>query len=281
MTKRILCYSILSLFIILSSCTLQTNLISSNISSENISSLTVSDAISSEIESNTNSKINSENSQKTANASSTQENKNGRKYNSDGKLLIYSNKNSISPDFAKIYSTVEQLYKASKNIIYGTVKKVKRHKVYGFENSLYTFNVEKSYKGSIKVKSDITVVCSGAWVPYKQAKIHINPKIFKGYSKEELSNAVVNMNSSGSAPAPLENDRYVLFLGDTSKDEKYCPAGGYIEELFFMGRFYYVGNNLTRYKPDKEQNFYQLNQKKKVKEVFSLDELETLINSYK
>lgn len=203
-----------------------------------------------------------------------------KKYNSEGKLLIYTDKYSYSPDFTRIYSTVDELYNESKNIVYGTVKTVKRNTVEMSENSLYKFDVIKSYKGEIKANSVISVSCSGAWVPYSEVKDKMSDTYTKNYTKSELKNALINLNKMGAAPAPLEGEKFMLFLGDKSKSDKYWPVDTYPEDLSFMGRFYYVDGKLTRFKPGKEPNIYQ-NSDKKVKEKFTLKELETEISKCK
>ena len=76
------------------------------------------------------------------------------------------------------------------------------------------------------------------------------------------------------SPSPRIEDKYLVFLSKPIQDEKPFPDGLYPELGTFMGRYYYKGNKLTRYKPTDEPYFY-----KDTNDTFSFEAIDKILKN--
>lgn len=183
-------------------------------------------------------------------------------------------------DFSDVYHNISELYKDAKNIVYGTVKTTTNYDNSGTAHTLYTFAVEKVYKGDLNKNDTISAMCLGGYSRVKKQIELFGDVRYKDFNKKQRETSVIQESFMG-APIPKQEDNLLLFLGDPSKDFEPFPDGVYFEAGTFMGRFYYSGNKLVRYTPTDEPNFYNKSSKTYREESYTLNELERLINDCK
>ena len=184
----------------------------------------------------------------------------------------YSNQIEVSSslDFEKIYNNIDELYNNSINVIYGTVRKVEYIDDSGAALTCYDFVVERSYKGELQENDMITVLATGGYVRLQKFIEVFGDGKFKDFSETKRSQTVLKENPMG-APLPKVDDKYLVFLSNPIKNEAPFPDGAYVERGSFMGRYYYEGDKLVRYKPADEPDFYSdTNDRYTLKEVESI-----------
>lgn len=169
----------------------------------------------------------------------------------------FSNSISVSSvaDFEKIYKTKEELYDASQNVVYGTVKELSYFDESGAAHILCTFAVEEVYKGSLAENDLISVLTAGGYVRLsKRIEIYGKGK-FENYTEKQINNTVIKSDNMGM-PTPEVGDKYLLFLSAPIDNEPPFPDGVYCAMGDFMGSYVQQGDEFVRYKPASEPDFY-------------------------
>ncbi len=162
---------------------------------------------------------------------------------------------SMSADFEKTYKTKEELYKASENVVYGTVKKLTYFDESGAAHVLCDFEVEKVYKGSLAENDLISVLTAGGYVRLsKRIEIYGKGK-FAGYTDKQINNTVIKSDNMG-VPTMEVGEKCLLFLSAPINNEPPFPNGVYGVMGDFMGRYVQQGDKFVRYKPVTEPDFY-------------------------
>lgn len=182
---------------------------------------------------------------------------------------------SMATDFEKIYKTKEELYKASENVVYGTVKERAYFDESGAAHILCSFEVEKVYKGSLAENDLISVLTAGGYVRLsKRIEIYGKGK-FAGYTDKQINNTVIQSDNMG-VPTIEVGEKCLLFLSAPINNEPPFPNGAYGVIGDFMGRYIQQGDELVRYKPVNEPDFYGDGE-----ERLSKDSAETYLKSEK
>lgn len=157
-------------------------------------------------------------------------------------------------DFSEIYNTKEELYANAVNVVYGTVKEKSYFDESGSAHTIYTFAVEKVYKGSLSENDLISVMTIGGCVRLsKRIELYGNSG-FEDYTDEQINNTL--LKESFGVPEPEIGDKYLLFLDEPINNEPPFPDGVYSELGSFMGRYVQEGKNFVRLTPENEPNFY-------------------------
>ena len=182
---------------------------------------------------------------------------------------------SMATDFEKIYKTKEELYDASQNIVYGTVKELSYFDESGAAHVLCDFEVEKVYKGSLAENDLISVLTAGGYVRLsKRIEIYGKGK-FENYTEKQINNTIIKSDNTG-VPTPKVGEKCLLFLSAPINNEPPFPNGAYGVMGDFMGRYTQQGDELVRYKPVDEPDFYGDGE-----ERMSKDSAETYLKSEK
>ena len=169
----------------------------------------------------------------------------------------FSNSISVSSvaDFEKIYKTKEELYDASQNVVYGTVKELSYFDESGAAHILYTFAVEKVYKGSLTENDLISVLTAGGYVRLsKRIELYGKGK-FENYTEKQINNTIIKSDNMG-VPTPKVGEKCLLFLSAPIDNEPPFPDGVYGAMGDFMGRYVEKDGEFVRYKPTGETEFY-------------------------
>lgn len=139
-------------------------------------------------------------------------------------------------------------------MVYGTVKEKSYFDESGSANTIYTFAVEKVYKGSLAENDLISVITIGGYMRLsKRVEIYGKGK-FEDYTDEQINNTL--LKESFGVPEPEIGDKYLLFLDEPINNEPPFPDGVYSELGSFMGRYVQNGNDFERLTPANDTEFY-------------------------
>lgn len=157
-------------------------------------------------------------------------------------------------DFSEIYNTKEELYADAVNVVYGTVKDKSYFDENGVAYTIYTFAVEKIYKGSLAENDLISVMTIGGYMRLSKRIELYGKSGFENYTDEQINNTL--LKESFGVPEPEVDDKYLLFLSAPIDNEPPFPNGVYSEIGAFMGRYVQNGNNFERLTPTGDTEFY-------------------------
>ncbi len=183
-----------------------------------------------------------------------------------------------APSFARIYYRVSELYEDSTDILHGTVKSTENFDETGVGNTLYQFEITKTYKGDLQPGQTISVMTSGGYVRVsKMIEVFDNEFRFSDLTEAQKQNGVYEDFFMG-VPIPEAGEEYVLFLASTKDDDPQppFPSGIYVEKGTFQARFVKrEDGTFSRHVPPYEPEFFKdLDTQETPKQSFTLPELE-------
>lgn len=180
-----------------------------------------------------------------------------------------------SPDFAKIYNNIGELYPDSENIVFGTVKEIYYFDDSGVGNTIYTFAIENVYKGNLEENDIISVLTAGGYARLSKHIEVFGKGKFSSYTDEQIKSTVLKTDFMGSSELKT-GDKYLIFLSAPIDNEPPFPSGVYTEIGAFMGRYVCANNKFSRYVPEDEPKFYGVEEKQ-----ISLEEVEAELKAAK
>lgn len=190
-------------------------------------------------------------------------------------------KTSGCADYIKIYDSPEFLFTDATAVVYGTVKEINYWDESGMAYIIYSFLVEKSYKGNQQPGELISVTTPGGYLRLEKFIEKFGDAHFKDFSKEKIKNTVYKDNYMGTS-WPKQGDKFMLFLYQPEIQDYPEIEGSYGELGDFMGRYYYNDQNqLMHFTPENEPDFYKAKQIKSLgaeaKNVFTFSEMDQLL----
>ncbi len=180
-------------------------------------------------------------------------------------------------DFARIYYRVPDLYEDSTDILRGTVKSTENFDETGVGQTLYQFEITKTYKGDLKPGQTISILARGGYLRVsKMIEVFDNEFRFSDLTEEQKQNGVYEDFFMG-IPIPKVGEEYVLFLASTKDDpQPPFPPGIYGEIGTFQARFVKrEDGTFSRHIPPYEPEFFRDSDAQETpKQSFTLAELE-------
>lgn len=150
--------------------------------------------------------------------------------------------------------TLEELAEQSDSIVYGQVISVQNYDQSGRGQILYTFEIQRSYRGNLLPGDTISVVADGGYVRLSRYIPANGSGHFEDLTQQEIDTSMIYSAPAMGAPLPKEGDVYLLFLGQPLTGAEYGPQGAYSENLFFSRFICGEDGTLSRYVP--EENYY-------------------------
>ena len=150
--------------------------------------------------------------------------------------------------------TLEELAEQSDNIVYGRVLSTQNYDQSGRGQTLYTFEIQRSYRGNLLPGDTISVVADGGYDRLRRYVAVHRSGHFEDMTQQEIDASMIYSAPAMGAPLPEEGDIYLLFLDQPLAGEEYEPKGAYSEHLFSSRFICGEDGTLSRYVP--EENYY-------------------------
>ncbi|MBR6426231.1 MAG: hypothetical protein IKS28_00240 [Clostridia bacterium] len=159
-------------------------------------------------------------------------------------------------DFEKIYKTEAELFNAAECVVYGVVQDISYFDESGSANTVYSFRVERSIKGSVTPNSLISVITAGGYLRLEKLIAVQGNERYQDKTEDEIKNTVYHCSIMGTEE-PSAGARYVLYLAKPTENETPLPDGLYPELGAFMGRLKELPDgSFSRIVPPLESAYY-------------------------